>query len=65
MCEYFVMAHVFGSVSVYVAFYLMLALGTQGHGFESKTLFLGGCGFQPPFLWGGGILFGLVAVVLL
>ena len=39
MFEYFVMAHVFGSVSVDVAFYLMLALGTQGHGFESTTLF--------------------------
>ena len=64
--EYFVMAHVFGSVIVDVAFYLMLAFGTQGHRFESTSLclgdmslslqlcFLGVVGLSPFFFGGGG-----------
>ena len=63
--EYFVRAHVLWSVSVDVAFYLMLGLGTQGHGFESTSLFggdvslslqlcfWGGCGFDSTFFGGG------------
>ena len=71
--EYFVMAHIFESVSVDVAFYLMLGFETQGHGFESTSLFWGDMGLSlqlcfwgvvglSPFLWGVGfflILFGL------
>ena len=55
------------SVSVDVSFYLMLRLGTQGHGFESTSLFwgdvglslqlcFGGRGFESFFV-GGGIIF--------
>ena len=40
------MAHVFGFVSVNVAFYLMLGFGTQGHGFESTFLFWGDVGLS-------------------
>ena len=57
-------AHIFWSVSVDVAFYLMLGFGTQGHGFVSTSLFwrvwvlslqlcyLGVVGLTPLF-WGG------------
>ena len=44
--EYFFRAHVFLSVSVDVAFHLILGFGTQGHGFESTSLFWGDVGLS-------------------
>ena len=47
------MAEVFGSVSVNVAFYLMLGFGTQEHGFQSTSLFWVGRGFESTTLFWG------------